>query len=952
VDRLRRAFQEHAGGAVEQALLALFAGAIVGGAYVARIGTTEARASVAAVVALLVVWQIAYRVVRRRERRDVRRTLRRVLFTTDPAAGARAMRALTLVERTSKDDTAGSPELAQLHFDRLLERVSSASVTTAAKKYAQRYRGLAVMLLSLATLGVFVAPARVVEGLDVLLAKNGRAPMTMSWLAYPRLSAQPASYTRESERALVFGTSVELSMGTVLTVRGVPRVLDRALVLTDGTREEAFTSDGAGGVVARYVVRSNALLRVASRFGAVRIDDDDTLDVTVVPDDPPTVELDGAPRTVKLSDAERIELRWTARDDHGLREADLVLRSGPREERRTLGRFDGESKLESGGHVLPSHDAFLRRMFLPIRVTIEVKDNDPYDGPKWTASAPIIVIPPEVGEPESARFAAVAKLRDAVVDYLGWLGAKPESPADRAADRAKESAGRAAELRAQAASTLSRSYSGAPFPARLRTFIEGQFDLLARTRGAPTERGVEQAALAVDVALRALGNHDAADVSKRLGDVAEEAATGARLGREGEHGKDGVERLDTAIDVLDKGIRHLSVLAALGEDIGSVATADLARVRRSRQKSDWMHAELAALHLAARLRRPMPSFGSTTGHGGGGGGGVESGQGQGGDQDSPSPSDANEEFERVAQQVEALARDHENALHGVENALDDAASTDATDADREQAKKLATKIRDAAEPLPLPGEEFGTPRASAALAREHANATAHSVENLSLSEAKENADNALGALDEAEHRLDADDPLRQNFAEMRRALRDARDFAEQKLAERRAAAEAKARDAVTGAGDAERDLSEKASKLAENQPGRDGAALPRELADQIGRAGSVMKEAAEELTKGHGERGLELQREAQRLLEQSQQSRSDQQKSNGDDSGDQKGDSRQSAGEHGENGKDPSLGGEVPGPDGRAGAEEFRRRVLEGLAHESSERLSPAVRRYAEGLLR
>jgi hypothetical protein len=35
-----------------------------------------------------------------------------------------------------------------------------------------------------------------------------------------------------------------------------------------------------------------------------------------------------------------------------------------------------------------------------------------------------------------------------------------------------------------------------------------------------------------------------------------------------------------------------------------------------------------------------------------------------------------------------------------------------------------------------------------------------------------------------------------------------------------------------------------------------------------------------------------------------------------------------------------------------ARAEDFRRRVLEGLGKEKSERLSPAVRRYAEGLLR
>ena len=31
-----------------------------------------------------------------------------------------------------------------------------------------------------------------------------------------------------------------------------------------------------------------------------------------------------------------------------------------------------------------ARDAFLRRMFLPISITVEAKDNDPLDGPKWS----------------------------------------------------------------------------------------------------------------------------------------------------------------------------------------------------------------------------------------------------------------------------------------------------------------------------------------------------------------------------------------------------------------------------------------------------------------------------------------------------------------------------------------------------------------------------------------
>jgi hypothetical protein len=42
----------------------------------------------------------------------------------------------------------------------------------------------------------------------------------------------------------------------------------------------------------------------------------------------------------------------------------------------------------------------------------------------------------------------------------------------------------------------------------------------------------------------------------------------------------------------------------------------------------------------------------------------------------------------------------------------------------------------------------------------------------------------------------------------------------------------------------------------------------------------------------------------------------------------------------------------VPGRDKNEKAEAFRKRVLEGLARDKGGRLGPAVKRYAEGLLK
>src|SRR6185503_12615260 len=154
---------------------------------------------------------------------------------------------------------------------------------------------------------------------------------------------------------------------------------------------------------------------------------------------------------------------------------------------------------------------------------------------------------------------------------------------------------------------------------------------------------------------------------------------------------------------VEKGARNLVVLSSLGKDLGSVATADSGRIRRSREASDLTHAELAALHLAARLGRPAPSFGATTGSPKKGG--VESGHGRGRDDNGgPSPSRADEEFDRASNALDELARDHQGALHDVESSLEQASRIEPSDADRQKAKELARKVREAADSLPLPGQ--------------------------------------------------------------------------------------------------------------------------------------------------------------------------------------------------------------------------------------------------------
>ena len=96
-----------------------------------------------------------------------------------------------------------------------------------------------------------------------------------------------------------------------------------------------------------------------------------------------------------------------------------------------LARLDGETKSDRGGYNLRASDPFIKKSHAPIEIRVEAKDNDPITGPKWGASEAITIVPPDVGEPEARRLAALLRVRDALVDALAWrlgtpLAAEPK----------------------------------------------------------------------------------------------------------------------------------------------------------------------------------------------------------------------------------------------------------------------------------------------------------------------------------------------------------------------------------------------------------------------------------------------------------------------------------------------------------------------------------------------
>ena len=941
-ERLSVAFQTRRRAPARWLGLSLLVSLLIAAGLLARLGTPLPRC-VAALLLILAIAQIFVRRARdRRDFGDVQRTIRRVLVPIDRAVGERALRAAALAEQAARDPRVGSFELAQLHFQRQLERAPLSAVEAQAAQRGRLLRWVALGLLLIAALGVARDPNRVLEGLDVLVARRGLAPVPMPWLSSVRVTVQPPAYLHLQDRSIFPGLGSAEARGSAVTVHGVPLADGRHLVLTDGTREVPFVADGADGVVARYVLSENAELRIAARFGQVLIREAEGVVLESVPDRAPTVELEGAPERIDLKDFDRRELRYEAHDDHGLREIDLVLRAGGREDRRPLTRLDGATKLTRGAYAIESSDPFLRRTFLPVEVRIEARDDDAASGVKWGKSQALTLIPVAVGEPEAARYAALRSVRDNLTDLLASeLG--PEL-APNEAGRRKADSSRTKAVAAQLRTMLEQRFAGLSLPPAQRAFLGGQARVLERALPTPASamRRTEDVLLAVDAALRGLGNRDAATVSKRLGDAAEEAAEGAKQALESERRQAGLTRLNQALGVLGPGARNLVTLGPLGRDVGSVAEGEIRRITRAQDAGNLLATELAARHLAARLRRPSPSFSTA------GGGSVESGAGsQSGDE--AHASDADKKFDELVGELERLAEEHQQELGRVERNLADAEkAVDLSDL-KQEALLRANELRQKTAPLPQFGDDANSARAAAALGREHAQSMAQNMARLSLKDAVESGRHARSELADAAKRSKSsnafealdDAALAEARAELDRALA----WAEQSLARAEKSAAEKAQAGLQDSSGRERALSERAANLA-GRGNHGEISLPEDLADALGKAEGLMRDAAKELGAGHGEQGLSLQRDAQRLLEQTNSGQS----GSGDSDGKDRDPQQSPKDSASSKGKQMRTEADVPRAEG-GHADDFRRRVLEGLSKQQGGRLSDAVRRYAEGLL-
>ena len=215
------------------------------------------------------------------------------------------------------------------------------------------------------------------------------------------------------------------------------------------------------------------------------------------------------------------------------------------------------------------------------------------------------------------------------------------------------------------------------------------------------------------------------------------------------------------------------------------------------------------------------------------------------------------------------------AVRGVESSLDEAERSDSTDAERKERSGLADGITQRGRSTSAArgaGVRLAA-RSGVARARKHAKAAAHALDDLSLKEVPPRAPSYFRrTLDQCRAQPDPERRNCTNSSTRKRvALRQASWTGRTPSSTRMRALSPKPKTWATIASKRRADTMLIWLSVRRNSPatpsGREGERLPGNPADQLGRAGSVMQEAAKELAAGHGERGsLRCNVEAQRLL--------------------------------------------------------------------------------------
>jgi cell fate (sporulation/competence/biofilm development) regulator YmcA (YheA/YmcA/DUF963 family) len=910
---------------------------LVGAAHISRLGTFGGRIAGASLVlgTLAGFAYERYRFQAKAKRPMVR--LREIVARVEPKLAERIARAYEL-QSSVRDGTQGvSSELTQLHLSRLFAQIPLPQISELAARWSSKIRILTSFLVVAILATIVFDPARIVEGMNVAFAVRGRAPFSSTFVAVDPVVINFPPYLRQPSDLIDFEGSASVPRGSTLVIRGIPHLSRRNLFLTDGKQELPFVSDGQGALVVHYTVDRSVSLSVAARLGQVLIYQKTALALHAVADEPPEVELLGAPKRVDIANLVELPLRYQVRDDHGIVEVEMVLRSGSDQDRRKLVHFTQETRRYEGVTVLLTNDSFILQGTGAIEVQIVARDNNGVDGSKSRASQSLWLDKPGVGAPQVEKYEALIEIRNILVDGLDTVHRHQELSSNPSSFF--ETLGQAQN------NYLSLVGTSGKKNLLIKNFLRAQLDKLSKhsTRRFPSEAHLSETLLAVDALVEASSLRDAEQVARQLARIAEEIEGFAKEQERAERKELALRNLPLARDRLRLGAEKLTRLGFLGKDLGNIAIAGVYRIARASQQGDYKAVERAASFLAERLNRPVPSFM------GGAHPNVESGTSRsssGGDSSAPGkPSEANTRFERVTNELRQLTLEHANLTETVRQLVENFEQNLGSDESLNEAEARASELRKIVSRLPNVGEEPGSPRASAALARELTHGAAESLSRRNFGAALDGIKQAMDALSEAERVTLAIDPTEDNavaeYRKIRGKLSEHARWLEAELDQMRQKIGQKSAETFRKVAKEERELFERAKSIVERES-KDDAVLPEEYREDLEQAARLMNEATRALEGAKGQPALDRQKRAQQLLERSEltNSQDDSEKDTASNQTDSEGRAKSGG------------NGSVAATSESEARERFRRRVLEGLGKDYPPDTAAKIHRYVEGLIR
>ena len=417
--------------------------------------------------------------------------------------------------------------------------------------------------------GLVWAPATVRRGLDLLLRKptlfEGAAVATEPLIGDVRLTYKYPGYTGLPRR-VVDGSSgdiVALKGTEVLIETKVLRSARQALLLLGDSGEGGVHQarlDGGGKLSATLPLKESGSYRVwLSPLIGRPVREGRPHRIVVEADRPPEVEILGAADRLELPTPRPVEVGYSARDDFGLGNIDLVYRVDDGPEKRLPLKAAGGARSVQGKTVFePSADGLGPGARVAYRV--EARDRDDVSGAKVGSSRTLYLV---IHNPRENLDEQLAREREILDKLLATLADRLEMPESAAAAGTGAALGGAGQSLGQLAVWLG-----------IHENEEAHLALLGRM--IDEERRTGSASKTLIATLAGIANRlgkqlreEAALLSAARARTDEGGTAAGAFGRLQAAGVKHIQELESAVLLLDDliGRQRLEDLAALGRDL-------------------------------------------------------------------------------------------------------------------------------------------------------------------------------------------------------------------------------------------------------------------------------------------------------------------------------------------------------------------------------------------------